>query len=227
MTEEIKTKLESEENAQGDANKNEPESSKASASTETEKPTEAPASNSETEGLKSTEENPEAKSPEASKTKTSDIDSFDDIVQVASDAAEKAADQMSQTAKSAYSYTTKAAKSAGEFAKKAAAQAAESAERNQVRTDATQAFHGLDTEPVKHWKDVAGTAWSRYLTNHVLTFLYGFVGLLAGLCILIFGFWKVALVLACTWIGIMYGRYREGDPKFVDFLKRHLEDDDE
>lgn len=226
MTEEIKTKLESEENAQGSADKNEPENLTASTSTEAEKPAETPASNGETDELKNAED-PEAKSSEANKTKTSDIDSFDDIVQVASDAAEKAADQMSQTAKSAYSYTTKAAKSAGEFAKKAAAQAAESAERNQVRTDATQAFHGLDTEPVKHWKDVAGTAWSRYLTNHVLTFLYGFVGLLAGLCILIFGFWKVALVLACTWIGIMYGRYREGDPKFVDFLKRHFEDDDE
>ena len=158
------------------------------------------------------------------------IDDLAEIAQDAMDAAEKAADQMGKTAKSAYSRTSKAAKSAAESAVKAArnagAQAAANAEENQARFEA-EAAKEPDNKPVRDWHKVLADLWSKYLESHSAVLIYGLVGFLSGVGILKFGFWPVALVLACTYIGVLYGRYRDGDPRLVDFLKRQFEDDDE
>lgn len=157
------------------------------------------------------------------------IDNFGDVAALASDAtakvgdvAKSAADQMTQTAKSAYTRTAEAAKRARDVAMTAGAQAAVKAEQNQIRMTA----ENEDAETPESSKELIAQAWLEYLTNHKSTVLYGAVGFIAGLCILCFGFWPVLLVLACTYAGMLYGRYRDGDAKVVDFLKEHFDDED-
>ena len=157
------------------------------------------------------------------------IDNFSDVAALASDAttkvgdvAKNAAGQMTQTAKSAYSRTAEAAKRARNAAMTAGAQAAVKAEQNQIRA----AAENDEAEVPVSSKELISQAWLEYFTSHKSTVLYGAAGFIAGLCILCFGFWPVLLVLLCTYAGMLYGRYRDGDAKIVNFLKEHFDDED-
>ena len=136
-----------------------------------------------------------------------------------SQTAKSAADTVSQTAKSAYSRTTEVAKRA---VRSAGTQAAVQAELNQERAVAAE---GAQEVPKSAW-EIISQAWVEYLSSHKATVLYGIVGLLVGLCILWFGFWPVLLVVATSYAGITYGRYRDGDAKVVSFLLEHFGEED-
>ncbi len=137
----------------------------------------------------------------------------------AAETAKNAASQVSQTAKNAYSRTTEAAKRA---ARTAGSQAAVKAEQNQERAAAAED----DLETSKTAREIVSQAWVDYFVSHKATVLYGVLGLFVGLCILRFGFWPVLLVVVTSYVGITYGRYRDGDAKVVDFLIDHFGDED-
>ena len=167
----------------------------------------------------------EADVPEAGQ-REGGIDNFGDVAALASEAgakaaetAKSAADTVSQTAKSAYSRTTEVAKRA---VRSAGTQAAVQAELNQERAVAAE---GAQEAPKSAW-EIISQAWVEYLSSHKATVLYGIVGLLVGLCILWFGFWPVLLVVATSYAGITYGRYRDGDAKVVSFLLEHFGEED-
>ena len=178
----------------------------------------------------------EADAPEAGQ-REGGIDNFGDVAALASEAgakaaetaksaagtvsqtAKSAADTVSQTAKSAYSRTTEVAKRA---VRSAGTQAAVQAELNQERAVAAE---GTQEAPKSAW-EIISQAWVEYLSSHKATVLYGIVGLLVGLCILWFGFWPVLLVVATSYAGITYGRYRDGDAKVVSFLLEHFGEED-
>ncbi len=161
--------------------------------------------------------------------KVASIDNFEDMAAIASDATSKAADtaknaaeQVSQTARQAYSRTAEAAKRAKEAAMTAGAQAAEKAEQNQARAEDELASE----EAPDSSKQFIAQEWRNFLFNHKRTVMYGLTGLVVGILILIIGFWPVLLVVATTYIGILYGRYRDGDARVTSFLAEHFLDED-
>ena len=104
----------------------------------------------------------------------------------------------------------------------AGAQAAVKAEQNQIKT----AAENDEMETAESSRELISQAWSEYFASHKATVLYGLVGFIAGLCILWIGFWPVLLVLLCTYAGMSYGRYRDGDVRVVNFLKTHFGEED-
>jgi len=66
------------------------------------------------------------------------------------------------------------------------------------------------------------TSWSGYYHDHRNAVVYGIAGGIVGLSILVFGFWPVVLIVITAIIGVIYGQYRDGDPRIVGFFRRHF-----
>ena len=77
------------------------------------------------------------------------------------------------------------------------------------------------TAPQKAW-DSAKSSWITYYGTHRNAVVYGSSGGIVGVCILLFGFWPVLLIVVSSGIGIAYGQYRDGDPRIVSFFQRHF-----
>lgn len=162
------------------------------------------------------------------------IDNLGDVAALVTDATSKAADsakiaagQVGQNARQAASLTAEAAKrvrdAAVDAAMSAGAQAAERAGQNQARAES----EFVEEVAIDSSREFLLQEWREFLVNHKCTALYGIVGLVIGILILVVGFWPVLLVVVTTYLGIAYGRYRDGDPRMTKFLARHFLDDDE
>lgn len=132
-----------------------------------------------------------------------------------------AAGQVSQATKSAADQMSQTAKKAKGAAMLAGAQAAVKAEQNLANKEQT-----ADKAVPESFRKIVSQAWAEYLATHTASVLYTIAGAIVGLCILWFGFWPVLLVLATTYGGLTYGRYRDGDVRVVSFLKRYFDDDE-
>lgn len=62
-----------------------------------------------------------------------------------------------------------------------------------------------------------------YVRKHPHAVLYGFVGFVVAALILIIGFWPTFLLVLGVTLGILIGRYRDGDKKVRAGLKSFLE----
>lgn len=49
--------------------------------------------------------------------------------------------------------------------------------------------------------------------------LFAIVGLIAGLMLLAFGFWRMLLICAFITAGVAFGQYLDGDPKIIKLLR--------
>ena len=67
------------------------------------------------------------------------------------------------------------------------------------------------------------TAAAPYLEKHSHTVLYGIVGFIAAALILIVGFWPTVLLAVFAAVGVIIGRYRDGDQKTRAHMKSILE----
>lgn len=56
-------------------------------------------------------------------------------------------------------------------------------------------------------------AFSPYVENHSHAVLYGIIGFVAAALILIVGFWPTVLLAVFAAIGVVIGKYRDGDRK--------------
>lgn len=61
-----------------------------------------------------------------------------------------------------------------------------------------------------------------YVRKHPHAVLYGFVGFIVAALILIIGFWPTFLLVVGVTLGILIGRYRDGDQKVRAGLKSFL-----
>lgn len=65
---------------------------------------------------------------------------------------------------------------------------------------------------------------SPYMEQHGHAMLYGFIGFLIALLILIIGFWQTVLLVAFAAVGVVIGCYRDGNPtvrrRLKDFIDR-------
>ena len=66
-------------------------------------------------------------------------------------------------------------------------------------------------------------ATAPYLEKHSHTVLYGIVGFVAAALILIVGFWPTVLLAVFAAVGVVIGRYRDGDQKTRERMKGILE----
>lgn len=78
------------------------------------------------------------------------------------------------------------------------------------------------------WKCSAFTSFkqiaSPYMERHGHAVLYGFIGFLIAVLILIIGFWQTFLLVVFAAVGVVVGCYRDGNPtvrrKLKDFIDR-------
>lgn len=101
------------------------------------------------------------------------------------------------------------------------AQAPASSEAEKEPPQATPVFVRPDGKPVKTWDSVKHS-WLTYYTTHRNGVVYGISGGIIGVCILLFGFWPVLLIVGTSGVGLAYGQYRDGDPRIVSFFQRHF-----
>ena len=66
-------------------------------------------------------------------------------------------------------------------------------------------------------------AFSPYVENHSHAVLYGIIGFVAAALILIVGFWPTVLLAVFAAIGVVIGKYRDGDRKTRQQMKQVLE----
>ena len=66
------------------------------------------------------------------------------------------------------------------------------------------------------------TAWA-YANAHPHATLYGIIGFVAAALILIVGFWPTVLLAVFAAIGVVIGKYRDGDRKTRQQMKQVLE----
>ena len=180
----------------------------------------------------------ESDQPETAAEPEGAVDNFGDVAAKVSDATSKVAEsaksaaeqasaatkaaavQVSQVTKSAADQMSQAARKAKDAAMSAGAQAAVKAEQNLANKE--QAAGNAVPESSRK---IVSQAWAEYLATHTASVLYAVVGAIVGLCILRFGFWPVLLVLATTYGGLTYGRYRDGDVRVASFLKHYFDDE--
>lgn len=86
---------------------------------------------------------------------------------------------------------------------------------DEKRNQGTQKIHGVFSS----FKETT----LPYVKKHPHTVLYGFVGFVVAALILIIGFWPTFLLVLGVTIGILIGRYRDGDQKVRAGLKSFLE----
>lgn len=66
-------------------------------------------------------------------------------------------------------------------------------------------------------------AMAPYVENHSHAVLYGIIGFVAAALILIVGFWPTVLLAVFAAIGVVIGKYRDGDRKTRQQMKQVLE----
>lgn len=66
-------------------------------------------------------------------------------------------------------------------------------------------------------------AVSPYVEHHSHAVLYGIIGFIAAALILIVGFWPTVLLAVFAAIGVIIGKYRDGDRKTRQQMKQVLE----
>ena len=73
--------------------------------------------------------------------------------------------------------------------------------------------------------EIAATleAFTPYVENHSHAVLYGIIGFVAAALILIVGFWPTVLLAVFAAIGVVIGKYRDGDRKTRQQMKQVLE----
>lgn len=66
-------------------------------------------------------------------------------------------------------------------------------------------------------------AFSPYVEHHSHAVLYGILGFIAAALILIIGFWPTVLLAVFAAIGVVIGKYRDGDRKTREQMKHVLD----
>lgn len=66
-------------------------------------------------------------------------------------------------------------------------------------------------------------AMSPYVENHSHAVLYGVLGFIAAALILIIGFWPTVLLAVFAAIGVIIGKYRDGDRATRQQMRRFLD----
>lgn len=66
-------------------------------------------------------------------------------------------------------------------------------------------------------------AMSPYVEHHSHAVLYGIIGFIAAALILIVGFWPTVLLAVFAAIGVIIGKYRDGDRKTREQMKNVLD----
>lgn len=66
-------------------------------------------------------------------------------------------------------------------------------------------------------------AFSPYVEHHSHAVLYGVLGFIAAALILIVGFWPTMLLAVFAAIGVIIGKYRDGDRKTREQMKNILD----
>lgn len=66
-------------------------------------------------------------------------------------------------------------------------------------------------------------AMSPYVENHSHAVLYGILGFIAAALILIVGFWPTVLLAVFAAIGVVIGKYRDGDRKTREQMRHFLD----
>ncbi|WP_080800390.1 DUF2273 domain-containing protein [Arabiibacter massiliensis] len=66
-------------------------------------------------------------------------------------------------------------------------------------------------------------AFAPYVENHSHAVLYGIVGFVAAALILLVGFWPTVLLALFAAIGVIIGKYRDGDRKTREQMKNVLD----
>lgn len=66
------------------------------------------------------------------------------------------------------------------------------------------------------WRD----RWTVYYADHSHAVVYGLVGAIAAILMLIMGFWPVLLIALLAFIGVALGQWQDGNPRIILFLVR-------
>ena len=66
-------------------------------------------------------------------------------------------------------------------------------------------------------------AFAPYVENHSHAVLYGIIGFVAAALILLVGFWPTVLLALFAAIGVLIGKYRDGDRKTREQMKNVLD----
>lgn len=79
-----------------------------------------------------------------------------------------------------------------------------------------------ESEP-QEWFPNAKRAWFKYYNKHRNQVVFATVGLLLGAGLLIIGFWPTLLLAVLITIGVLYGRYKDGDPRMMITVKNVID----
>lgn len=66
------------------------------------------------------------------------------------------------------------------------------------------------------WRD----RWVAYYPSHSHAIVYGLIGVVAAVLMLIIGFWPVLLIALLAFIGVALGQWQDGDPRIILLLVR-------
>jgi len=81
-------------------------------------------------------------------------------------------------------------------------------------------WQSLSVRDPKEGVIVSAKAWRQILAQHWGKVLGGLLGLIVGLAILLFGFWKSLLLFACIAIGVYVGRLFDHHEGLQNLLQR-------
>ena len=65
--------------------------------------------------------------------------------------------------------------------------------------------------------------WFEFYPSHRNQVIYGTIGLLIAMGFLIAGFWPTLLLAVFIFVGVLYGRYRDGDRRVMVLIRRIID----
>lgn len=106
-----------------------------------------------------------------------------------------------------------------ESTKQTANSSGETQEETRANTTYSSRYSSRGSRRGGFWSNVRSSI-SMFFSSNANSIIYGIAGIITAILIIAIGFWRALLIVALCAVGVIYGRYRDGDPATVAFFRR-------